>query len=323
MSYDQHGPSGEEVFGELLRRLRKKSGLSLREAARQTGHDRGSRRLPDIEDGHCFPSDLGIAKLERLYGSPPGSLYDLKEELKSFPQGRAYRALIEQLQQTGGEPETISSAALADDGDRETSLKDRLLALLPEEFWIQHVLPAAFGFTIGIALPVLLGAPGHLSLEGLRDFSWGDSGLIVAGVIYICMILLFHNYFDAEAERLRRRGSLGAADRAIDAYLTKAGIVDADKNPRRDVVLEMAKTKGQRSELVGTALWWTFSERAVLQLCIAVPTSVVVLGVDAGPWLLYSVAVALLAFFLFYNATRHADGQFSIIRKIVESHPTQ
>jgi transcriptional regulator with XRE-family HTH domain len=96
-----------KTLGEVIRELREKADVSLRELARKT--DVSAPFLSDVELGRRYPSDEVLAKLAKVLQTPVeelkqydnrGSIVDLKKMIETNPAlGFAFRTAVEDVKQ--------------------------------------------------------------------------------------------------------------------------------------------------------------------------------------------------------------------------------
>jgi transcriptional regulator with XRE-family HTH domain len=105
----------QKTFGQALKELRSKAGLSLRELAEKSGLT--APFLSDVELGRRFPSEGTLADLAKALKADAEELkkYDFREtaaEVKKFLEqnpsyGFAFRTAVNQAQDKGVSPEDL------------------------------------------------------------------------------------------------------------------------------------------------------------------------------------------------------------------------
>jgi transcriptional regulator with XRE-family HTH domain len=104
-----------KTLGQVLRELREKEDLALREAAREIGIS--APFLSDIELGRRYPSDDVLAKLAKRFKVPMEQLreYDTRESIGSLRElvtndpswGFAFRTMAEKAKEGKISPEEL------------------------------------------------------------------------------------------------------------------------------------------------------------------------------------------------------------------------
>ena len=167
------------VFGHLLRRVRVQAHVSTATASLAIGPGH-RQRLADLEEGRLVATEAVLTRLERAYGCGSGVLLSVFRELEEFPDGSAYRKLAKAVSDAeDSEPVHVTTAI---DGPAR-SIPSRLTALVTDNLLVSAVVPSAAGFATGVALPLLLGAPGsEVGLSHLTSTFGKESGLAVVGI---------------------------------------------------------------------------------------------------------------------------------------------
>ena len=210
------------MFGHLLRRVRVQAHVSTATASLAIGPGH-RQRLADLEEGRLVATEAVLTRLERAYGCGSGVLLSVFRELEEFPDGSAYRKLAKAVSDAeDSEPVHVTTAI---DGPAR-SIPSRLTALVTDNLLVSAVVPSAAGFATGVALPLLLGAPGsEVGLSHLTSTFGKESGLAVVGIVWVALAVLFDAPIGRTAEAIRRRvPALQRVERAIDDALIRAGL---------------------------------------------------------------------------------------------------
>jgi len=104
-----------KTLGEVIRELRQKADLSLREFARKLGIS--APFLSDVELGRRYPSDEVLTKIARRFGTPLDELkrYDTRESIGNLKKliesdaswGFAFRTMAEKAKDGKISPEDL------------------------------------------------------------------------------------------------------------------------------------------------------------------------------------------------------------------------